>query len=161
LTWTGTGGPAWDVNTTTNWNDSVPAAEKFFAGDTVTFGDGPTQVTVNVTSGVSPWKTTVNSASNYTFTSTTNGIAGPGSLEKSGSGTLTLVGPNTYAGKTVIGGGVVSFPAPTSLGNGSVTNSIALSGGGRLSYNAATAIDLGITRGISIGTGGGALQHNN
>ena len=75
LTWTGTGGAAWDVNTTTNWSDAVPNPEKFFAGDTVTFGDGPTQVAVTVTSGVSPWKTTVNSASNYTFTSATNGIA--------------------------------------------------------------------------------------
>jgi fibronectin-binding autotransporter adhesin len=163
LTWTGTGGAAWDVNTTTNWNDTVPAAEKFFYGDRVTFGDGPTQVAVTVTSGVSPWKTTVNSnTNNYTFTSTTNGISGPGSLEKAGTSLLTLSGPNTYSGKTVVSGGTLAGATlATSLGNGAPTNTIELSGGGRLSDTGAVALDLGPTRSIAIGAGGGSISHNN
>ncbi len=165
LTWTGTGAvtTVWDNNVNANWANITPAADNFFAGDTVTFGDGPAVTAVTVTSGVAPWKTTVNSATNnYTLTSTTNGIAGSGNLEKSGGSTLTLVGPNTYAGKTVVSGGTLAFSAANSLGNVfAPTNSIALSTGGRLSYNAATALDLGVTRGIAAGTGGGSISHNN
>ena len=162
LTFSGTSGAAWDVNTTTNWTDAASAPEKFFAGDTVTFGDGPAQLAVTVASGVAPFKTTVSSNSNnYTLTSTGNGIAGAGNLEKSGASTLTLVGPNTYSGQTIVSGGTISFAAANSLGNGGSTNSIALSNGGKLSYTGATTLDLGINRPIAVGTGGGALVHNN
>jgi autotransporter-associated beta strand protein len=161
LTWTGAGGATWDINNTLNWNDTTPAADKFFAGDTVTFGDGAAPVAVTVTSGVSPWKTTVNSnTSNYTLTSTVNGISGPGSIEKSGTSTLTLAGPNTYSGKTVISGGTVAISGANSIGNGAQTNTISLSGGGRLNYTGTTAIDLGATRNIDVGTGGGAIAHS-
>jgi autotransporter-associated beta strand protein len=54
---------------------------------------------------------------------------GPGNLEKSGGSTLTLVGPNTYSGQTLISGGTLSIAAANSLGNASVTNSIRLGGG--------------------------------
>jgi autotransporter-associated beta strand protein len=163
LTWTGTSGAAWDVNTTTNFNDTTSAPEKFFFGDRVVFGDGPTQTAVTVTSGVSPWKTTVNSSTNnYTFTSTTNGIAGPGNLEKSGASTLTLVGPNTYSGKTIVSGGTLaSATLAASLGNASPTNTIELSGGARLSDTGAAAFDFGVNRSITIGTGGASISHNN
>ncbi len=164
LTWTGTGAvtTVWDNNVNTNWADITPAPDNFFAGDTVTFGDGPTVVGVTVTSGVTPSKTTVNSVTNsYTLNSTTNGIAGGGNLEKSGASTLTLVGPNTYSGQTIISGGTVSISAANSLGNAGPTNSIALSTGGRLSNNAAAALDLGATRSIAVGTGGGSISHNN
>ncbi len=163
LTWTGATSATWDVNATTNWNDTVPAAEKFFTGDRVTFGDGPTQTAVTVTSGVTPWRTTVNSATAaYTLTSTANGIAGPGNLEKSGASTLTLSGPNTYSGKTILSGGAIaSTTLATSLGNGSTTNTIELSGGARLSDTGAVALDLGANRNIIVGTGGGSISHNN
>ena len=162
LTWSGTGGAPWDINATQNWTDVTVSPERFFAGDTTTFGDGPTQTAVTVTSGVAPFKTTVNSATNnYTFTSTGSGIAGPGNLEKSGGSTLTLVGPNTYAGPTVISGGTVSVAAVTSLGSGAPGNNIALSGGGRLTYTAATAVDYGANRNLVVGAGGGVLAHSN
>ena len=161
LTWAGNGGASWDVNATVNWADPLFTPETFFAGDTVSFDDNPSQIAVSVVSGVAPFKTSViSNARNYTFTSAGIGLSGPGNLEKSGASTLTLVGANSYAGQTVLSGGTVSYAAPTSLGNGGVTNSIALSGGGRLSYTGTAAMDLGATRSISVGTGGGALVHN-
>jgi fibronectin-binding autotransporter adhesin len=162
LTWTGSVGGVWDSGATanTNWNDGI-GADNFFAGDTVTFPEGGANPSVTVTSGVSPWKTSVTSnTTNYTLTSTTNGISGPGNLEKSGTSTLTLAGPNTYSGKTVISGGTIAISAVNSLGNASQTNTIALSGGGRLNYTGTAAIDFGATRNIDVGAGGGVLLHS-
>jgi autotransporter-associated beta strand protein len=163
LNWTGSVGGVWDsgITANTNWNDGV-GADNFFAGDTVTFPEGAANPSVTVTSGVSPWKTSVTSnTTNFTLTSTANGISGPGNLEKSGNSTLTLVGPNTYSGRTIISGGTVSIASPTSLGNAATTNTISLSGGGRLMYTGNTAVDLGFTRSIAVGAGGGVLSHNN
>lgn len=155
LTWTGATNGTWDINNGTNWSDGV-GTEKFYAGDKVTFGDGPTNVAVTVTSGVSPWKTTVNSeTANYTFTSTSNGISGPGSLEKSGASTLTLSGPNTYSGPTIINGGTISIASASSLGNSTPTNTIAFNGGKLV---ASAALDLGAARAISVGAGGGTIS---
>jgi autotransporter-associated beta strand protein len=53
LTWTGANGSAWDINTTQNWTDgAIP--EKFFNGDSVTFGDGPTNRNLTLDVTVSP-----------------------------------------------------------------------------------------------------------
>ncbi|HET6407884.1 MAG TPA: autotransporter-associated beta strand repeat-containing protein, partial [Chthoniobacteraceae bacterium] len=156
LTWTATGGSTWDINTTSNWDDSG-TPEKFFAADTVTFGDtGAGTVTIN--SQVSPWGVTVNSGSAYTF-SGTGGITGPGGLTKTGAGTLTIANTNTYAGQTAVNGGTLTFSAAGNLGNSSLTNTLALSGGGRL--NATTGVDLGINRSIALGTGGGTIAMTN
>ncbi len=160
LTYTAAGGTTWNVATTNNWLDTSPAPDVFFAGDTVTFPELGASQAVTVTSGVSPWKTSVTAATTaYTLTSTTNGIAGPGNLEKSGGSTLTLVGPNTYSGQTVITAGTLSIAAANSLGNASTTNTIALSGGARLSYSGTTALDLGATRSLAVGSGGGTVAH--
>ena len=164
LIWTGTGAVTnfWDNNVNANWVNITPAADNFFAGDNVTFGDGPSVVNVTVTSGMSPWKTTVNSnTNNYNLISTVNGIAGPGSLEKTGASTLTLTGSNTYSGRTIVGGGTVTIATPTSLGSGAVGNALTISGGGRLSNNASIAFDLGVNRNIAVGAGGGSISHNN
>lgn len=156
LTWTGTGGTTWNVNTTQNWNDSTPAPDFFFAGDTVTFDDSSTNTGVTVSPGVAPFKTTVNSStSNYTLTSSGAGIAGAGSLEKSGASTLTLVGANTYAGPTVLNGGNVNIAVPTSLGNASATNSIVFNGG---QLTPTAAMNLGATRSMEVGAGGGTIS---
>ena len=164
LVWLGTG-PAftWDINTTSNWDDAgAPGTpEKFYQADVVTFDDSAIiggATAVAVTPGVAPADIQVSgTTNNYTLTSTGVGIAG-GKLSKDGSTTLTLVGANTYGGKTTVAGGTVSIAAANSLGNGAVGNSIALSNGGKLSISANTATDLGINRSITVGTGGGELN---
>ncbi len=162
LTFTGTGAApnAWDQNSTANWTDGA-IAETFYAGDSVLFDDSSPVTTINVSSGVSPFKTSVNSGvNNFTFASAGNGIAGSSGLQKFGSSTLTITGTNSYSGQTVVGGGIVDIAAPTSLGNASATNTIALLGGGRLRYSGTTAVDLGATRAIAVGSGGGVIAHS-
>ena len=46
-------------------------------------------------------------------------IAGSGAFTKSGSGTLTLSGANSYTGQTEVSGGVLSLDATGSLSNSS------------------------------------------
>ena len=43
-------------------------------------------------------------------------ISGPGAFEKSGPGDLTLTGVNTYAGGTIVSGGVLRFNSDSALG---------------------------------------------
>jgi autotransporter-associated beta strand protein len=155
LTWTGATSGVWDTNTTTNWNDGV-GPDKFFSGDSVTFGDGPAATGITFAGAVSPWLTTVNSNSAiYTLTSTAgNLLAGPGGLAKSGTSVLTLVGANSYSGRTTITGGTVSIAASTSLGDASATNTIAINGG---TLRATANLDLGATRSMTIGAAGASL----
>ena len=49
-----------------------------------------------------------------------NTLAGNGRVVKSGTGTLTLSGANTYAGGTSLSGGVTRVNAPARLGSGAV-----------------------------------------
>lgn len=165
LVWLGTG-PAftWDINTTSNWDDAGNPgnAEKFYQADVVTFDDSAIisgATAVAITPGVMPAEIQVSgTTNNYTFTSTGAGIAG-GKLSKDGSTTLTLVGANTYGGKTAITGGTVSIAAANSIGNGAVGNSIVLSNGGKLLLT--TGMDLGASRNIAVGTGGAVISLSN
>ncbi|EDI7683842.1 AIDA autotransporter-like protein ShdA [Salmonella enterica] len=56
----------------------------------------------------------------------TNNIGGTGRVEKSGDGTLTLSGSNTYRGGTLISGGTLVANNFEALGTGSVTNNATL-----------------------------------
>ncbi|MFO0807960.1 MAG: autotransporter-associated beta strand repeat-containing protein [Gemmataceae bacterium] len=163
LTWTGATSAAWNINTTQNWNNAVPAADVFFSGDAVTFPEGGANPAITITGLVAPSSITVNAATTaYTFTATAgNQIIGGTGITKTGAGTLTLTGANAYTGVTSIGGGTVVINGTNSIGDGSASNTIAISGGGRLSYNNTTALDLGVNRAIAVGTGGGSISHNN
>ena len=73
--------------------------------------------TLNVTSSSSS-AINVSAAGNTTINA---GLAGSAGLLKSGAGTLTLNGSNTYAGGTTIAGGTVVVGSTTALGNSSST----------------------------------------
>ena len=63
---------------------------------------------------------TINANSDTTFVGViSDHTSGPGSLLKTGSGTLTLTGANTYSGGTTIGGGTLQ------IGNGGTTGTLA------------------------------------
>ncbi|MES2736995.1 MAG: autotransporter-associated beta strand repeat-containing protein [Verrucomicrobiota bacterium] len=80
-----------------------------------------------------------------------------GGIIKEGSRTLYLRADNTYAGATTINQGRISIASATNLGDGSVTNTLALNNGGVLRSTGVT-VDLGVNRSISLGGSGGSLE---
>jgi autotransporter-associated beta strand protein len=116
LTWTGTNGAIWDLNTTSSdWSGASPST--FYNLDTVTFDDTDTNGTVSLSGTLQANVINVNNnTTNYTFTGT-GGFAGNAQLIKSGSGSLTIAdGPNNTNGNIYLNGGTVY--AEAWLGNG-------------------------------------------
>ena len=144
LVWKGNVNSLWDVNATANWV-SGSTAEKFYQADAVIFDNsGLTTPNVNLVGDMLPTSVTVNSSGNYLLTG--GGIAGMGTLSKSGSGTLTLANNNTFTGATTIGGGTLQ------LGNGGAAGNLAgnIVNHGTLVFNRA---DTATYAGIVSGTG--------
>ena len=89
LTWLGTNGSAWDLQTTTNWSN-VGVADEFYNLDTVNFTDTSTNGLVNLVGSLEPLAIVVtNSTRAYTFAGSGT-LDGNAALVKNGSGTLTL-----------------------------------------------------------------------
>lgn len=137
-----------------NFADGTPAVVDYTEGSGVTFQDlnpisaaNVTNATVTIdAAGVNPGVVTVNnSAVNFTFQNAgggTIGIAGATGLAKSGTGTLTLLGQNSYTGGTAINGGIVNLGVAEGAGIGPLGNGGAISlGGGTLQYSLANNSD--------------------
>ena len=123
LVWSGTNGSAWDLNNTVNWLNAG-AADKFFSLDAVIFNDTSTNGNVVISGVMQPSQVTVtNSILNYNLGGGV--LGGVGQLVKSGSGTLTLGGSNSFSGGTFINGGTIILSNDNAnqfgLGNGAVT----------------------------------------
>ena len=92
---------------------------------------------IHIPSGVT---LTTNTSNNTTFSGVISGPSGDvgGNLVKSGNGTLTLSGTNTYAGTTAIRGGRISISSDSGLGTapGSATAGHLILNGGALEANA-------------------------
>jgi autotransporter-associated beta strand protein len=80
--------------------------------------------------------------------------AGSWSLAKTGAGTLTLSGTNTYSGGTSITGGLINFSSAGNFGSGLIT----LNGGG-LQWASGTTTDTS-TRLAAFGAGGATFDTN-
>jgi fibronectin-binding autotransporter adhesin len=151
LTWTGSSGNNWDLNTTTNFRDASQTAQKFFNLDTVTFDDTSTNSNnVQIVGQLSPGSVTVNANRNYKFAGS-GGIAG-GSLTKMGNGTLIVATNNTYTGATDIQAGTLQ------VGDGGTTGSLGtgpVNIGTTLAYNRSDAV----TVNSALGGSGGVTQN--
>ena len=93
-------------------------------GDTVTFGGGTLLVSAIAidwlpTSLTSGTNTTINVVGTSLFTMPL-GITGGGALTKSGSGTLSLAGANSYSAGTTVTAGILNAPKINSMGTGPV-----------------------------------------
>ncbi len=120
LTWTGTGGTNWNVNTTTNWNNTVPAAATFFFGDAVTFNDSPgANQTVNMAVDVQPSSVTFNNSTiSYALVATTGRIIGTTGITKNGTNNVTLGGANgqNYTGLIAVNAGSLTMGSRDAFG---------------------------------------------
>ena len=159
-TWTGAANTVWNT-TDLNWAEGD---QKFFTGDAAVFGDtGAGALTISGT--VSPSTATFSNTTgnNYTLTSTSgNQIGGPGSLMKSGTGVVTLVGPNTFTGNTVLSGGTLAIREDACLGAVSATpvaDRLTLDGGTlKFDLTSPGNFTLAANRGITLGAGGGTID---
>jgi fibronectin-binding autotransporter adhesin len=147
-----TGSGTWDL-VASNWKDNLGATttyQEFLGlGDSVLFEDtesGGSPITVTLNTRLTPASTTVGATKNYTI-SGTGGIAGAGSLTKSGSGTLTLTTANSFSGGLALNGGTVTFSSLTNLGAGAISFA-----GGTLKYASGNSDDVSV-RGITINAG--------
>jgi autotransporter-associated beta strand protein len=130
LTWAG--GEVWDVKLSPNWTG---AGNLFHQLDAVTFGNTGAG-NVIMTGLLLPASVTVDSSADYTFTAAAGGlIAGNGTFNKAGSGTLTLGGVNTFTGGVRITGGTLIPAGNQALGPNDQV--ITVSGGGMLELNGA------------------------
>ena len=125
LTWVNaTGNGQWDIASSANWNASgftVPYSDTsnptLGTGDNVAFTDsngGAASYNVSIAATVHPTSITVTTNNAYTFNGS-GGIAGPGGLTLSGTGSLKLSESNTYTGGTNVSSGTLIIGAVGAL----------------------------------------------
>jgi len=125
LIWSGTGGGngIWDAETTSAWSGGATAT--FFPDDTVTFNDSSSNGNVTINGNVAPASVLVNNNKTAYTIGGTGAIGGSTVLTKSGTGTLTISGSNTYTGGTYLDAGSLVLANSTAntagLGMGNVT----------------------------------------
>lgn len=86
------------------------------------------------------------------------GLSGSGGLVKAGAGRLTLNAANTYAGPTLVRGGILSVASNDRLGDASVGAGVTLDGGTLEATSTFSTTDGGIARALTIGANGGTLN---
>jgi fibronectin-binding autotransporter adhesin len=126
--------------------------DRFQAFDSVTFNDSivpGSAKTISLGATLAPARLTVdNSNGDYTFSST-GGLAGAGSLVKTGSSNLTVGGPHSYAmtGDITAGGGILDF-----AGKSVFASKLTIAGGGAFNQAMATLRSMDLQSGSANAT---------
>lgn len=146
LAWVGYPANTWDLNNELVWQ-SGGTAVGFTNGDTVLFGNGASNFTVNVGLSVSPAATIVSSSSNYTFTG--SALILTNALYMEGPGTAALTTTGNSLNTLNLDGGTLQLPG------GDTISSLNLAGGTLLLLGSDTATTLNWTAGnIQVDDGG-------
>jgi autotransporter-associated beta strand protein len=146
----GTNPSFWNLNTTTNWD--ATGAQNFFTNDGVTFDDTASSFVVDINAAdVSPGNMVFNHTSTYTVQGAF-GIAGGGTLTKTGTGMTIILNSNNYTGATTVSQGVLNIRNANALGSTTAGTTV-LSG-------AALEIQGGITTLEAITINGSGVSDN-
>jgi len=130
LTWTGTNGATWDLNTTADWTGATP--NTFYNLDSVTFNDTDANGSVVLTGTLQPSFVYVNNnATNYVF-SGGGGLGGNSTLVKTGTGSLTIGNSGN------VGSGPIYIDAGTLWANAWMGNGTIYLNGGTLTVENGT-----------------------
>ena len=129
ITWGGQTSPAWDTATTNWFSGGAGTGTMFATGVPVSFGDtqysgGPpvtdNSISISGSGGTAPGAVLfTNTSVPYTISSqdsANQGITGSTGITLSGTGTVNLVGTNTYTGATVISAGALNIQSSGALG---------------------------------------------
>ena len=98
-------------------------------GGTLRYAAGNTEDISTKTVTVGPSGATIDTNGNDVTLANTIGNAGTGGFTKSGAGTLTLGGSNSYTGSTTVAGGTLAISANENLGDLGANASVVLAGG--------------------------------
>ena len=137
-TWTGLDNSNWVASSTggnENWKLNIGGTPTpYYENDTVFFSDTATYTTVTISdANVNPAATNFNNSSNSYSIDGSFGIAS-GSVNKSGSGNVTIATANSYTGATTVNAGTLTLSGAGTLG--ATTAGLTLTGG---------TVDLGST----------------
>ncbi len=142
---------AWDLVTSNFLEETIPVA--FAQGDNVLFDDSGISTTVTLAGTLNPIQVRVEGAKNFSFGGT-GSLAGGMSLQKSGSGTLTLSSGHTFGGGVSLDEGKLVLGSATAAGSGSIS----MADGTELTIGAlkpANPIEIAGTMTVSGGSTGG------
>ncbi|MCW1925817.1 autotransporter-associated beta strand repeat-containing protein [Luteolibacter arcticus] len=120
VVWTGAASQTWDMGAANFRLTGNPAPIPFVAGDSVRFDETSALGAVTLAGALSPSVVVADHANPLAFTGA-GSLAGSGSLDKRGAGTLTLSTAHSYAGGTILNAGMISLSHANALGTGTVT----------------------------------------
>ncbi|MBQ9672409.1 MAG: autotransporter-associated beta strand repeat-containing protein [Prevotella sp.] len=107
IIWTANENSIWDVANTFNFQNGEGDSEWFVTGDNIAFNDDAKSRTIQINNEIEAGIITVDNTQAYTFNGS-GSIIGNSSLEKKGTGTLTINTENSYTGGNHLSGGVVT-----------------------------------------------------
>ncbi|MEK7951406.1 autotransporter-associated beta strand repeat-containing protein [Luteolibacter sp. Y139] len=120
VVWTGSVSQTWDASAVNFRVVSDASQVPFIAGDAVRFDDTSALGIITIGAALSPGSVVADHVNALALTGA-GSLAGTGTVEKRGTGTLTLSTANSYSGGTLLKAGTISLSNANALGTGTVT----------------------------------------